>query len=636
MKLNIFSYLFILSSLFCYSQNSEYSSLNIPDSLKQNANAVIRLRKLDITISSQKLMTIKSIQVTTVLNELGLRSLDLAESYDKNRKINKIEATAYDAFGKELKTYKRKDFRDTSVADGFSVFNDNRAIYLDYTPITYPFTFVFETEIVTSNTAFISPWSPMDGYLVSTQNTSISITFKSELILKKKEVNFSSLYPLQKKETLSSISYSAKNLVAKKREELCPSFVDTFPIVHFALENFELENVAGKASNWSDFGKWYYNSLLADTEEIPEETQLKIKKLVGNEKNPIEIAKIIYKYVQDKTRYVSIQVGIGGWKPMLAKDVDKLGYGDCKALTNYTRCLLKTVGVPSYYTVVYADSDETKDLQSDFASIDGNHIILALPSEKDLIWLECTSQIKPFGFQGNFTDDRNVLLVKPEGGEIIKTKTFTEKDSFQSTVGGYQITENGDLIGKVKIVSNGLLYDRTYGKERMSKEDQIKNYKDEFSNINNLTLKKINFNNNQNIIQFTEELELEAQGYAQNSGGKFLFAINAFDQSAYVPKKYKTREFPFEIERGYSTEEDIEITLPEGYIIEAKPNGTELETEFGYYKIEFNAISTNKIQCKRKLIIKKGFYDKSKYESYRKFKETIAKTDNSKAVITKV
>jgi hypothetical protein len=636
MKLNIFSCLLLFTSLFSFGQISEYSSLTIPDSLKHNANAVIRLNQINVDITSQKEMTIKSIQVTTVLNELGLRNLDLYESYDKNRKITKIQATAYDAFGKELKTYKRKDFKDTSIADGFSVFNDNRALYLDYTPVAFPFTMVFEVEIGTSNTAFISPWSPMDGYLVSTQNTSIAITFKSELILKKKEVNFSSLYPLQKNETQSSISYSAKNLVAKKREELSPSFVDTFPIVYFALENFELENVAGKASNWSDFGKWYYNSLLADTEEIPEETQLKIKKLVGNEKNPIEIAKIIYKYVQDKTRYVSIQVGIGGWKPMLAKDVDKLGYGDCKALTNYTRCLLKTVGVPSYYTVVYADSDETKDLQSDFASIDGNHIILALPSEKDLIWLECTSQIKPFGFQGNFTDDRNVLLVKPEGGEIIKTKTFTEKDSFQSTIGGYQITENGDLIGKVKIVSNGLLYDRAYGKERMSKEDQVKNYKEEFSNINNLTLKKINFNNNQNTIQFTEELELEAQGYAQNSGGKFLFAVNAFDQSTYVPKKYRAREFPFEIERGYSTEEDIEITLPEGYVLEAKPNGTELETEFGYYKIEFNTISPNKLQCKRKLIIKKGFYDKSKYESYRKFKETIAKTDNSKAVITKV
>ena len=81
--------------------------------------------------------------------------------------------------------------------------------------------------------------------------------------------------------------------------------------------------------------------------------------------------------------------------------------------------------------------------------------------------------------------------------------------------------------------------------------------------------------------------------------------------------------------------DEIEITIPDGFIVEAKPNGMEQETEFGYYKIEFNAISTNKILCTRKLIIKTGFYDKSKYESYRKFRETIAKADNSKIVISK-
>lgn len=631
----ILTLFFLIFSLSSFGQKSEYSTLNIPDSLKQNANAVIRLSQINVDITSQKSMSIKSVQVTTVLNELGLRNLDLYESFNKNRRIIKIQSTAYDALGKELKSYKRKDFRDISVADGFSVFSDNRALYLDYTPITYPFTMVFEVEIETSNTAFIAPWSPMDGYLVSTQSTSLTINYKTELILKKKEINFQSKYPIDKIETASSISYTAKNLVAKKREELSPSFVDIFPIVYFALERFELENVEGMASNWAEFGKWYYNSLLADTEEIPADTQVKIKQLIGTEKDPVEIAKIVYKYVQEKTRYVSIQVGIGGWKPMLAKDVDKLGYGDCKALTNYTRCLLKTVGVSSYYTVVYADHDETKDLQNDFASVQGNHVILTLPVNKNLIWLECTSQIQPFGFQGNFTDDRNVLLVKPEGGEIVKTKVFTENDNIQITTGNYNITENGDLKGKIQIISKALRYNNEFGKERMSREDQIKNYKEEYSNINNLTIKKINFNNNPKTIEFTEDLELEAQGYAQNSGGKLLFALNAFDQSSYVPKKYRTREFPFEIDRGYTSEENIEIGIPDGFIVEAKPNGLELDTEFGYYKIEFITLNPNKIQCKRKLITKKGFYDKSKYENYRKFRETIAKTDNSKIVITK-
>lgn len=636
MKLNILPFLFLLLTLFSFGQKLEYSILSIPDSLKQNANAVVRLSKLEINISSQKSMTLKSTEVTTVLNELGLRNLSLVKNYDKNTRINKIEATTYDAFGKELKTYKKKDFRDQSAVEGITLFSDSRLLYLDYTPIAYPFTIVFETEIETSNTAFIPSWSPMDSYLVSTENAFLTINFKQELNLRKKEANFSGNYKIDKKETASSISYSAKNLIAKKREELSPDFFEIFPIVYFALENFALENVEGRATNWKEFGKWYYNSLLVDTEEIPEETKTKIKQLVGNEKDPIEIAKIVYKYVQEKTRYVLIYVGIGGWKPMLAKDVDKLGYGDCKALTNYTRCLLKTVGVPSYYTIVESGSEKTKDMQSDFASVDGNHIILALPYKDQFVWLECTSQIQPFGFQGDFTDDRNVLVVKPEGGEIVKTKTFTEADNLQIINGSYKITPDGNFMGKVKITSKGLQYDAEFGKERMSRENQIRNYKEEFDNINNLKITKINYYNNPKSIEFTEDLELEAEGYAQNSGGKLLFALNAFNHSSNIPKKYKNREFPFQMDRGFTDQEEVEITIPDEFIIEAKPNGTELETEFGYYKIEFNIVSANKISCKRKLIIRKGLYDKSKYESYRKFRETIAKTDNSKIVITKL
>jgi len=278
MKLKLLPVFLLLFSVFSFGQKLEYSTLTIPDSLKLNANAVMRLSQMNIDITSQKSMTISSIQAITVLNELGLRNMDLSEYYDKNRRINKIEATAYDAFGKELKVYKRKDFRDMSVADGVSIFNDNRALYLDYTPITYPFTMVFEVEVETSNTAFIPSWTPSDGYLVSTENTSFTINYKPDLKLKIKEVNFSDKFHIEKEQTASKISYKSKNLIAKKREELSPGFSDVFPTIYFALENFHLENVDGKATNWEEFGKWYYNSLLEDTEEIPEETQVKIKK----------------------------------------------------------------------------------------------------------------------------------------------------------------------------------------------------------------------------------------------------------------------------------------------------------------------------------------------------------------------
>ena len=56
--------------------------------------------------------------------------------------------------------------------------------------------------------------------------------------------------------------------------------------------------------------------------------------------------------MQSRTRYASIQLGIGGYKPAPAMEVSEKGYGDCKGLTNYMSALLKEAGITSYYTWV--------------------------------------------------------------------------------------------------------------------------------------------------------------------------------------------------------------------------------------------------------------------------------------------
>lgn len=615
------------------AQDLEYTVANIPAELKENANAVIRLDQKNIVISSRKSMIMTNKRIVTVLNENGLSYMGLYEYFSGRERIKSIEAQFYNAFGKEIKKVKRKDFKENSVSEG-SIITDNKLLHYDYTPTEYPFTVVFSSETETSNTAFIPRWYPVPGYFVSIEKANLNAKVAADLGFKYKEFNILDNSNITKEVKADGVSFTATNLTAYKREDYAPAFNSYAPNVIMGLDYFHLEGVDGVATNWKDFGAWVYSNLLKGTDEIPLETQNKIKALVGDEKDPLKKARIVYKYVQDKTRYISIQLGIGGWKPMLAKDVDRLGYGDCKALTNYTRALLEVVNVPSYYTIIYGDTQK-KDLIQDFVSIQGNHVILVVPVDNKMHWLECTSQKSPFGFQGDFTDNRLALVIKPEGGEIIRTKEYPTQENTQISKGNYTIDENGNISGNILIKSKGTQYDNKFMYENSSNDDLTKFYKKYFWNIGNLKIKKMNLLNNKDDIEFSEDIALEAADYGKINNGKMIFVINAYNQLSNVPQRYRQRTSSIEMERGYYDYDEITIDLPKGAGIEAKPDNVNIKSEFGEYKTELVVINESQIVYKRTFQSNPGLYDKKDYENFRKFREQIAKNDNAKIVLVK-
>lgn len=627
----VFFLLFFANS---FAQKSDFSILKISDSLKENANAVVRLDQMDINIASQRSMNIKKQRIVTVLNQKGLNEIDAYEYYDKTTSIKSIEAVVYDAFGNEIKKIKRKDFKDQSAVSGSTLFSDNRVLYLDYTPITYPFTVAYSSESETSNTAFIPRWYFLSGYNVSVENCILNVSFPNNLGFKKKEFHFSDFKIEKTVDSDTKLSYVAHNILAQKSEDYSPAPSDLYPKVMMGLEHFHLEGVDGTATTWEAFGKWYGDKILAGTTTLPEETQTKIKALVGNEKDLVKKTKIIYDFVQKKSRYVNIAVGIGGWKPMLASDVDRLGYGDCKALSNYTKALLQVVDVPSYNTILYGDGYKS-NIQSDFVSMQGNHMILAVPNGDNYIWLECTSQDDPFGYQGTFTDDRDVLVVKPEGGEIVRTKIYEDKGNTQSGKGTYTINENGDFSGVLKIASQGTKYASKSRVETLQPHEKEKHYKDYWNNINNLKLGKITFVNDKENIRFTEDVQISASNYGAISGNKMIFIVDAFNQNSENVKRIRNRKSPFQIQRGYLDTDEIEINLPTGFSIEFLPQNYELKGKFGEYKTEIIKNDANKLTYKRSMFLNKGKYSNKEYDEYRLFMEQVSRNDNAKIILSR-
>ncbi|WP_264566543.1 DUF3857 domain-containing protein [Flavobacterium sp. N3904] len=628
------SIVFLFTTTFLFAQKSDFSSLTISDSLKENANAIVRLNQIDIVIASQRSMNIKTKRVVTVLNENGFDATEAYENYDKSRPVKSILATVYDAFGKEIKKIKRSDFRDVSAVSGSTLFSESRYIYLDYTPIQYPFTIVFESETETSNTAFIPQWIPLNDYAVSVEKSILTISFPSDLGFKYKEFNFSNFNIKKTVDTSTKLSYVALKMLAQKEETSSPSINYLFPKVMMGLESFHLEGVDGNAKTWNEFGKWYSEKILTGTTDLPEETKAKMKSLVGAETDPIKKAQIIYKYVQEKSRYVNISIGIGGWKPMLAVDVDRLGYGDCKALSNYTKALLSAVDVPSYNVVLYGNPRK-RDIETDFVSMQGNHMILAILNKDKYVFLECTSQVDPFGYQGTFTDDRNVLIMKPEGGEIVRTKIYDDKGNTQISKGSYTIAENGDLSGKIGIVSEGSQYNQKFHNDKFSAKEIEEFYKEYWGTINNLKINKITFKNDPDKISFAEIAEISAANYGNLSVNKMMFAVNAYNQNTQIIKRIRNRKNPFEVQRGFVDNDEIEIAFPANFSIEFLPTNVEINTKFGEYKTEIVKKDNHNIIYKRNFFIKKGLYTNKEYDEYRLFMEQVSRNDNAKIILTK-
>ncbi len=354
-KQQLIALLFIGFNLFLYAQKTDFtkSFIGISSDLTNNANYVVRSKSTNVNIVSTKSMIIDYDMVVTVLNEAGEIDPFFYEGYDNHTTIHSIQILVYNAMGKRIKKVKSKEINDVSATQDFTLHSDNRIKYYKHITNSYPYTLSIKYKVRTSNTAFIPKWFPINSFYQSVEKDTYSITYPKDVTLNYDVTNVDE-FNIDKSITANKITFKATNIKAISKEDYMPSFSKTIPNVSFSLSEFSLAGEIGNASSWEEFGLWMYEKLLKGRNELPESTKKDIDALIIGINNPMERAKLVYAYMQNRTRYISVQIGIGGWKPMLANEVDKLGYGDCKALSNYTQSLMEHANVPSVYTIVYS------------------------------------------------------------------------------------------------------------------------------------------------------------------------------------------------------------------------------------------------------------------------------------------
>ncbi|OEY71838.1 DUF3857 domain-containing protein [Salegentibacter salarius] len=629
----------ILLALFLFFQigtspifSQDYAAFSIDPNLLSNANAVLRNQSVEISILALDKMRVKTKRVVTVLNEHGEQHVQAYDFYDENSKIKSQEAIVYNSMGEEIEKIKEREFDDRSLVGSNTLYSDNRLSYLNYTIKDYPITIAYESEVETNSTIFIQPWKPLGNYNLSVEQSSYKLVNPKAIPFRFEERNLEDL-ALEKNNTTSGLYYKAENISAVENEVLSPDLSTYTPQVLVALNEFALVGVEGKAANWKELGKWQYDFLLKEKTELPQETILKLNELTENAKSDREKAEIVYNYVQENTRYISVQLGIGGWEPMLAKDVDALGYGDCKALTNYTKALLESQNIPSYYTVVYG-GDKT-NIDPEFASMQGNHVILNLPLAEEDVWLECASQSNPFNYLGDFTDDRKVLKITPEGGEIISTPNYATALNLRESNVEIQLDESGGFSARITRKNSGIPYGNIYGIKNQKKDHQKIYYRENWGHLKELEFSKIAFENNRDSIVFTEKLEVKGTKLASKAGNRLLLPVNFLQAKTFSLPRNESRKLPLVIERGETYKDYFQFKLPAGYKIESIPEPVTIENEFGklILKTSIAGIDETELKVERLLVLNEGNWENSAYIAYREFMNQIKSYTNQKAVL---
>ncbi|WP_443938855.1 DUF3857 domain-containing protein [Pedobacter sp. MW01-1-1] len=607
-----------------------YSVARIPPELLQNASVVVRNEVQVFDIKSVNSAQYNYKIAFTILNEAGEGFNDFYESYDNFSSISNIKATMYDPLGRQIKEYKSADIKDEALLSSMNIYDDQRIKKIKFTHIAYPYTIEYSFTQDFKGFLSIPSWKDIKGYHVSVEKSSYAILKNKDYALR--ILTSKNLYTDSSSQGSKIVyQWTSTNIPALVREPMSTGYDNLARWVKVAPNVINFDHSTGNFTDWKNFGSWIYD-LNLNGQILPETTKAQVQNLTKDAKTPKEKMAILYKYLQENTRYVSVQLGIGGFRPIVAEKVALVNYGDCKGLSNYMKALLNAADIPSNLIVI---GNDMPSLNRNFSSIgQANHMILAVPFEKDTTFLECTSQHSPMGFIGDGSADRDVLMITKDGGKVVHTPVYSAKDNAQLRKATIDFTEDGNAAIQIKTDYAFAQFENNF---RLLLEEPTEQRKAilERNNIPGAELLTYHLTQaDKTVPKMTEELNFSSKQLFSKGGEKYFLLLNQTNRMESVPLAVEERKTNFSISFSYLDEDEIYYTLPKGFAVEFTPKDCVINSEFGTYSAKA-VLKDNSITYIRSLRMNKKQYPPEKYKEYVDFMKKVYTSDKQKAVLSK-
>lgn len=633
----LFSTIFLACTMLCQVQaQDEFDVTKISPELNAGANAVLRLDEDFFEIISKAEARHKKRTVVTILNEKGENEYaQLLVGYDKFTKITDISGILYDAGGKAQKKLKNADITDYGYGGGGDNITDARVKLADFgkKSYAYPYTIEFNYETKEKNMMFYPRWMPLSDEKTAVERAQFTIKTPADFKFRYKEYNGVNPVMKTKGEGGSDIyTWVVRNQPVSKTTDFYPlPVIDYLPLVMAAPSDFEVQDYQGNFNTWADFGK-FYHTLNSGRDVLPPATIAEIMSLVANAKSDREKVEKIYKWMQTRSRYVSIQLGIGGWQTIDAKTVANKGFGDCKALSNFTVAALRQVGIASYTALIKAGDDLT--IKSDFPSNQFNHVIACAVVAKDTMWLECTSQTTTPNFMGTFTGSRYALLVTPEGGKLVQTPVYKSHQNTRKSRANVNLDEGGNGQVEVHTLYAGLQQESRNSVFHNGNKEEQKKWLMNQINLPSLDLQRFELLEGREAEPtITENLSLNVRNCATKTGSRLFIKPTLLSRGFELPAtSERTTDFylPGSV-YDFTDSDTVSYIIPANYKLETTLPSFQINSVFETYESK-TVLENNKLLCSRKVVMNGGRYNAKDFPAWIDFLKKMRKADRAQVV----
>ncbi|MCQ2178912.1 MAG: DUF3857 domain-containing protein [Bacteroidales bacterium] len=420
-----------------------------------------------------------------------------------------------------------------------------------------------------------------------------------------------------------------------KKEHNMPSLSGMLPMVKARPVNFKYLGTEGSQADWNSVGRWL-GDIMPNDDPLPDDLRETVHRLTDSCPDDLGKIRALYGYLKEKTRYVSIQFGLGGFAPAAPSAVYRKGYGDCKALSYFMKRMLAEAGIESEYFVLNTE----RSLSSSHPGVGiMDHAMLMVPLQKDTIWMECTNPALPLGYRHDDVAGKKVLLVKSTGGELISVPSYSDSVAVRSSIFNVAIQPDASALVNVHDVFR-LEEAEPYVSVRDLKHDELVGRLSKYLAVQSDDKKVVsiadNFQDYAGVDGFIPEVSIDWSYRSRNFGSQNadMILLPSVMRNSWMTTQKSARVHDIVFRSSHSEKNVLNLSIPDGYSVEFLPEPVSLETEFAEYALDYSQ-NGNVLTVTERLKVKPCRLPPSSYDSYRSFTKSCSKAMQAKIVLKK-